>query len=592
MIKVEECLPFRVVRIAVVMIVAALLVVPAGRAATGVGDLRLPIRFAVIGDRTGGHEPGVHGEIMLEIERMKPDFVVGVGDMIEGYSADLAEVEKEWKEYAGLAGTLSMPFFRVPGNHDIWDSTAAEVYRRHVGEPYYSFDTGPIHFVVLDTGRWSTIGSFPKEQLDWLKADLAGKRDTQYTIAFYHIPYWLETVAKGKPDPLHDIFMAYGVDAVFTGHYHVYFSGKYDGIAYTGVGSSGGQCEPGLTGLKYHFVWVTVTDEGISIAPIKMNSVLPWDEVTAETFNMVEQIKREAVVIDKVPVGTAPSVERTGVAVTVRNLSSDSTLIATLGWEEQGTWTVRPKRLPIQIAPSESNRVEFEIEATGPLYPAPVLSMGYPYKTFGNIDIEKPLGLVRTVYARRAEQPPRIDGRLDEPIWEERVSDLYTGEGFTRPADSTAFSFAWDESSLYIGAVCMESEMASMAGGTLEHDGAVFGEDCVGFFLQPNVPDGPVYQIYFNPLGTAFDQRITVENGHASDVDRGWDGTYDVAVTKGKDRWVFEARIALDRLDTEGQYEKTWAVNFRRKQKSLETSADWQVPIGYDPVDYGYLVME
>ena len=568
------------------------LVAVCGRARAQADDLRLPIRFAVIGDRTGGHEPGIHGEIMGEIERMKPDFVVGVGDMIEGYSGDIAAIEEEWKQYAALARTLTMPFYMVPGNHDIWDSTSAELYRKHISEPYYSFDTGPLHFIMLDTGRWSTETSFPQEQLDWLKSDLEQNRQAEYTIAAYHIPYWIETVAKGQPDRLHDIFVAYGVDAVFTGHYHVYFSGKYDGIVYTGVGSSGGHCEPGLTGLKYHFMWVTADNEGISIAPIEMGSVRRWDEVTAETFNLVNDIRREAMQVDKIPLGTATSLEEAAFEVTVKNFSGDSTLSGTLQWSVEGPWSIRPKRLPIQIAPGESHKASFQARTRGPLYPAPTVSLAYPYASGKSIDIEAPLGLTRTVYARRVEAPPEIDGRLSEPEWRDPVTALYTGEWFTETADSTSFAFGWDESNLYIGAVCMEEDMASLVAGSTEHDGAIFGEDCVGFFLQPNVPDGPVYQIYFNPLGTAFDQKITVEEGRYSDVDREWDGVYDVAVARDRDRWVFEARIPLDQLETEGLYEKTWAVNFRRKQTRLETSADWQVPVAYDPIDYGYLIMQ
>jgi predicted phosphohydrolase len=580
-----------IARTVAILVCTVMLVAGFGRAAPQAGDLGLPIRFAVIGDRTGGHEPGIHGEILQEIERMKPDFVIGVGDMIEGYTGDTAAIEEEWKEYDALLETLSMPFYRVPGNHDIWDSTSAALYRRYVGEPYYAFDAGPIHFIVLDTSRWSTVGSFPREQMDWLVSDLVKSRSAKHTVVIYHRPYWIETVARGKPDPLHDVLVDHGVDAVFTGHYHVYFSGRYDGIAYTGVGSSGGYCDPGLTGLKYHFVWVTADEGGISVAPIRMGSVLPWGEVTAEEFNLVEDIKREAVRIDRIQVGTASSIERTDVAVTVKNLSSDSTLVGTLEWEAGGTWTVMPRRLPIQIAPGESHTAVFEAGIEGTLYPVPILAMAYPYAPGRVVDIKTAVPLVRTAYARKADAPPKIDGRLDEAFWTDPVKDLYTGEGFSGTADSTSFYFAWDEADLYIGAVCMEKEMGSIVAVVTERDGAVYGEDCLGFFLQPEVPAGPVYQIYFNPLGTAFDQRITVEDGRASDIDPEWDGSYEVAVSKGRDRWTLEARVPLDELGTAGQYEKTWSVNFRRKQKRLETSADWQVPVGADPIAYGYLIM-
>ena len=60
------------------------------------------VRFAVIGDRTGGHQPGIYGQIVEEIQRMKPDFLLTVGDMIEGYTGDTVAVKREWEEYTEL----------------------------------------------------------------------------------------------------------------------------------------------------------------------------------------------------------------------------------------------------------------------------------------------------------------------------------------------------------------------------------------------------------------------------------------------------------------------------------------------------------
>jgi len=37
---------------------------------------------------------------------------------------------------------------------------------------------------------------------------------------------------------------------------------------------------------------------------------------------------------------------------------------------------------------------------------------------------------------------------------------------------------------------------------------------------------------------------------------------------------------------------KKWKINFRRKQRRLDTVADWQVPIDYDPETLGFLLMK
>ena len=99
-------------------------------------DVAAAFRFAVIGDRTGGHVEGVYGEILDEVQRLRPDFVMTVGDMIEGYTEDSTQLNSEWKEYLGLVDRLSMPIYYTPGNHDITNEVMRPFYLRYVGEPY------------------------------------------------------------------------------------------------------------------------------------------------------------------------------------------------------------------------------------------------------------------------------------------------------------------------------------------------------------------------------------------------------------------------------------------------------------------------
>ena len=43
-------------------------------------------QFGVVSDRTGGHRPGVFDQAMDKINLLQPEFVMCVGDLIEGYS--------------------------------------------------------------------------------------------------------------------------------------------------------------------------------------------------------------------------------------------------------------------------------------------------------------------------------------------------------------------------------------------------------------------------------------------------------------------------------------------------------------------------
>ena len=109
-------------------------------------------QFVVIGDRTGGANVQKTFEMAIgQLNLLQPEFVINVGDIIEGYSDDKAELNAEWDEVDVMLNKLDMPFFRTLGNHDIANDVATEVLarpaRRHAIIPS-STDT---LFIVLDS---------------------------------------------------------------------------------------------------------------------------------------------------------------------------------------------------------------------------------------------------------------------------------------------------------------------------------------------------------------------------------------------------------------------------------------------------------
>ncbi len=218
-------------------VVVGLLVVLWATSATGSGP---SFRFAILSDRTGGHTDGIYPQVIEEINLLNPDLVVTVGDHIEGYGDDFERVNAEWDTLLGLLDRFEVPVYPTPGNHDIWSDESEKVYRARTGRsPYYSFDHENAHFVILDVSRIESWDDFPEEQLAWLTSDLS-RAEAENLFVFFHKPLWASTLVLGKPDPLHEIFREHGVDAVFCGHLHNYFTATYDGIDYTVLGSSGG----------------------------------------------------------------------------------------------------------------------------------------------------------------------------------------------------------------------------------------------------------------------------------------------------------------------------------------------------------------
>jgi len=187
-------------------------------------------QFVIIGDRTGGANVlETFQKAMPQINLLEPEFVINVGDLIEGYSDQAAELNMEWNEVDSWLGELDMPFFKTPGNHDIANTTAREVWRERYGATYYSFLYKDVLFMVLDTeydrpapppdmkekielynrlqvedppkaqamlaefmsdesviAGLSTPVEFDEKQLAWIRQTLTDHPDVRWTFLFMH----------------------------------------------------------------------------------------------------------------------------------------------------------------------------------------------------------------------------------------------------------------------------------------------------------------------------------------------------------------------------------------------------------------------
>src|SRR5437899_1547307 len=55
-------------------------------------------RFAIVSDRTGGHRAKIFSKAIERLNLLQPEFVISVGDLIEGYSEEKDKVQAQWKE--------------------------------------------------------------------------------------------------------------------------------------------------------------------------------------------------------------------------------------------------------------------------------------------------------------------------------------------------------------------------------------------------------------------------------------------------------------------------------------------------------------
>ena len=77
-------------------------------------------RFAIIGDRGGGANPqGTFERAMEQLNWLQPEFVMSVGDYVEGYTSKSEVMNAQWDEFDTIVAKLRMPLFFVRGNHEI-----------------------------------------------------------------------------------------------------------------------------------------------------------------------------------------------------------------------------------------------------------------------------------------------------------------------------------------------------------------------------------------------------------------------------------------------------------------------------------------
>lgn len=229
-------------------------------------------QFAIIPDRTGRVRPGVWANAIEKLNLLQPEFVITVGDIIEGYEKSTEQVHAEWDAIQTVISQLDMPFFYIPGNHDYYNDATKQVWAQRFGRDYYHFLYNDVLFLCLNGAQ-----PIADEQIDYFARALEDNHNVRWTLVFIHKPRW------ARKDPSDwdrfETLLAERDYTVFAGHSHVYEKRIRNGHNYYTLATAGGKS--GLSGPQHgefdHITWVTMTDNGPKIANLLLDGILDDD---------------------------------------------------------------------------------------------------------------------------------------------------------------------------------------------------------------------------------------------------------------------------------------------------------------------------
>ena len=321
-------------------------------------------RFVILSDRTGGHVPGDYEKAVAEVNLLKPDFVMCVGDLIEGYKPDEQVLTKQWQEFEDIISHLDAPFFYAPGNHDVRKDqpqdpdTSRNLYqRRHgaLGKTYYSFNYRDCHFLILNTPTAEVDPAFAAEQKAFIEKDLANIHPAQHVFVFTHFP-----MPNNKTVwPTLKTLLPKDRSTIFTGHEHALSYAQLDGIP-TYVLPSTGAATDNNPGNEHLYAQVVVDRGNPTIA------FIPPGQIKSSAYAPAIVAARK-ILRDPQAIG----VNAEGGEITLRPHNPGTTPLIFNYQFLAADWEISPSTAQLTIPPGQDGQTKFALKplASSPTAP-------------------------------------------------------------------------------------------------------------------------------------------------------------------------------------------------------------------------------
>ena len=182
----------------------------------------------------------------------------------------------------------------------------------------------------------------------------------------------------------------------------------------------------------------------------------------------------------------------------------------------------------------------------------------------------------KKITALKITQSPKIDGILDEEVWQNaspasNFVERKPNNGRSEPDSlKTEVKILYDDTGIYFGAVLYDHSPAKIAKELTERDN-IENDDIFGVTLNGYNDHQQSLEFLLTPAGVQADAKITNDFGE----DFSWNAVWFSAVKITENGWVVEMKIPYSELRFPKNKVQEWGINILRLVNRTSTVYDW-----------------
>ncbi|WP_137760757.1 DUF5916 domain-containing protein [Pontibacter sp. SGAir0037] len=190
----------------------------------------------------------------------------------------------------------------------------------------------------------------------------------------------------------------------------------------------------------------------------------------------------------------------------------------------------------------------------------------------------------KQLQALRITEPVKIDGILDEPIWQqaEIATDFIQNRPNPGPKEvhPTAVRILYDDVAIYVGAIMHDVSPDSILRQLGQRDD-IGNTDFFGIFLDTYNDQINGFGFLTTPAGVQLDARYS-SNGE----DWSWNAVWESNASIQGNNWIAEFKIPYSALRFSSKPEQVWGLNFMRNRQVTRRGFFWN---HVDPAKDGFV---